>query len=337
MPSDLTLNPPERNRYFYGLLMDAERFQKDQNYFNAKRWMQNRFATGPGVLCGLALTSTAGALTLSPGIALDLAGREIVVPAVTPINTSQLTDAQGNPTGPVPAGSTILISIAYAEQKIDPVAVLVADCDHPNGCAPSVIEESFVILVTIAPEPAPTVTPCVFASFVPPGAALQTLIANQVAAAYSALPSNTSVALGRFNLATGVLDAVSDRPVVYDNLLLFQLISCLAAAVAQVSGTLLVYVSGDNQSGTASAALANPLVVALLDSSGNPVTTATAADFTVTVSAGSGSVNPVTPGANPGQFQVTWTLGPPGSGSQVVTVKASESNLTATFQATIQP
>jgi hypothetical protein len=340
MPPDLTLNAPERNRYFYGLLMDAERFQKDQSYFNAKRWMLNRFATGPGVLCGLALNYAAGALTLNPGIALDLAGREIVVPEVTPIDISQLTDAQGKATGPVPAGSTILISIAYTEERIDPVAVLVPDCDHPNGCAPSTVEESFVILVAIAPEPAPTVNPCVFGSFpfsMPPGAALQTLIANQVSAGYSAVPSNASIALGRLNLSTNSLDAVSDRPVVYDNLLLFQLISCLAARVSQVSGNSLVYASGDNQSASAVTALANPLVVALVDSGGNPVTTASASDFTVTVTSGGGSVGAVTAGANPGQFQFTWTLGPAGSGSQAVTVKASESNLTVMFQATIQP
>jgi hypothetical protein len=334
MPPDLTLTPPERNRYFYGLLMDAERFQKDQNYFNGKRWMSNRFATGPGVLCGLALTYSAGALTLSPGIAIDLAGREIIVPVVTPIDISHLTDAQGNPTGAVPAGSTILIFIAYAEQKIDPVAVLVPDCDHPNGCAPSTIEESFVILVTIAPEPAPTVAPCVFGSFpfsLPPGALLQTLIANQVAAGYSAVPSNTSIALGRLNLAANSLDAVSDRPVVYDNLLLFQLISCLAARVSQVSGDALVYVSGDNQSGPAGAPLTNPLVVALVDSSGNPVAAASPPVFTP--GPGSGSIGPVSSSAT-GQYQTTWTLG--SAGSQVVTAQTSVSNLTVTFNAAIE-
>jgi hypothetical protein len=95
-----------------------------------------------------------------------------------------------------------------------------------------------------------------------------------------------------------------------------------------------VYVSGDNQLGTASEALVSPLVVALVDSSGNPVTTASAADFTVTVPPGNGSVSPVTPGANPGQFQVTWTLGSTAAASQVLTINASESNLTVTFHAT---
>ena len=68
MPSDHSvLIAPERNRYFYGLLMDAERFQKDQDYFNHKRFLLNRFVSGGGVVCGLALTFANGALSLARG------------------------------------------------------------------------------------------------------------------------------------------------------------------------------------------------------------------------------------------------------------------------------
>jgi hypothetical protein len=40
---------------------------------------------------------------------------------------------------------------------------------------------------------------------------------------------------------------VSDRPIVYDNTLLYQLITCLAAQVSQTGALTLKYVSGDNQ------------------------------------------------------------------------------------------
>src|SRR5215470_13829464 len=88
---------PERNRYFYGLLMDADRFQKDQDYFNRKLDLVNRFVGGCGVVCGLGLAfdSATGTLTLGPGAAIDLAGREIIVPSATNNDTNQLTDAQG--------------------------------------------------------------------------------------------------------------------------------------------------------------------------------------------------------------------------------------------------
>jgi hypothetical protein len=325
--TDLTvLTAPERNSYFYGLMMDAERFQKDQDYFNRKRFWLNRFVTGGGVVCGLGLTydATKSNLTLSPGIAIDLAGREIIVPAATPIDITQLTDAQGKPTGPVPAGSTIIVSLAYAEQTIDPAPVLVPDCDHPNGCAPSAIEEEFAILVRLSTGPPPSLPSCVFGAVA--GAALQTAIANQIAGDFGPAPADASIPLGRLTVPSGPLDAVSDRTVVYNNTLLYQLIVCLAAKV------LLTYISGDNQSAKAGLALANPLVVALVDGSGNPVIGGTAPTFTPT--SGGGSTGPVT-SAGPGQYQTTWTLGP--AGAQTVTAQTTQSSLTVTFHAAINP
>ena len=123
---------------------------------------------------------------------------------------------------------------------------------------------------------------------------------------------------------------MSDRPVIYDNTLLFQLIVCLAGQVAGLSVVTLAYVSGDNQSAKAATALAAPLVVALLDSSGNPIVGGTAPQFTVT--AGGGSLGAVSQ-AGPGQYQATWTLGP--SGAQTVAVQTALSALTVTFHATI--
>jgi hypothetical protein len=332
MPGDFTLAVPERNRYFYGLMMDAERFQKDQDYFNRKRFLLNRFVTGAGVVCGLDLNwdNTKQILMLKPGVAIDPAGREIIVPAATAIDVTQLTDAKGKPTGPAPAGATLLIELAFKEEKIDPVAVLVPDCDHPGACAPSAIEERFVVIVKVAGGPPPPIPGCVFGSFpLPPGAPLQQAIAKQIASDYSTLPADKSIALGRLDLSAGTLDAVSDRPIVYDNALLFQMIVCLAAQVQTAS---LVYVSGDNQSAGAGNALANPIVVGLVDGSGNPVTTGAAPVFAV--SAGGGSLSAVTP-AGPGQYQTTWTLGP--AGAQTAKVTAAQSTLTVVFNATIAP
>ena len=53
----------ERNRFFYGLLMGVDQFQKDMNYSNGKRWLLNRLVTGSGVVCGLGVSadSTAAA------------------------------------------------------------------------------------------------------------------------------------------------------------------------------------------------------------------------------------------------------------------------------------
>jgi len=127
MPTDPTQIAPERNRYFYGLMMDAERFSRDQAYFNGKRQLLNRFVTGAGVVSGLGLTldSATNLLTLQPGLAIDGAGREILVPAAVPIDLTNVTDNQGTPTGAVPAGSTVLLSLAYAERYPERVSGMI--------------------------------------------------------------------------------------------------------------------------------------------------------------------------------------------------------------------
>lgn len=334
-PDPTLLTAPERNRYFYGLLMDTARFEKDQHYFNRKRHLLNRFVTGRGVVCGLDLNfdKAKKSLTLGPGMALDGFGREIIVPAATPVDITQLTDAHGKPTGPAPPGATLLISLAYAEKKIDPVPVLVPDCDHPNGCAPSAIEEIFAVLVREAKDPPPTIPGCIFGSAPLTPAELQKAIAKWIVDDLKPAAADPSVALGRLTLPDGPLDAVEDRPVVYDNTLLHDLIVCLAARVSAIPAVITTYVSGDNQSAKAGKALAAPLVVALVDNSGNPVTSGSPPVFTVQT--GVGSVSVVTPGAGPGQYQTTWTMG--SAGAQTVTAQSPQSTIAVTFNATAKP
>jgi hypothetical protein len=254
-----------------------------------------------------------------------------VVPASTPVDITHLTDDHGKPAGPVPAGATLLISIAYAETCADPVAVLVPDCDHPNGCAPSTVKEGYAILVGVAPEPAPA----------PPGnegfspasdAGMQARIAQWIADRYAPTPADASVVLGRLPLPGGPLDAVSDRPVVYSNALLYQLIASLAAEVSRVAGVNLSYVSGDNQAAKAGAALPKPLIVGLTDQNGKPVTGGTPPTFTL--ASGGGSVGAVTAAGSPGRYQVDWTLG--ASGTQTVTAQAAASPLTVTFHGSLK-
>jgi len=333
MPANATvLAAPERNRYFYGLMMDAERFQKDQDYFNHKRALLNRFVTGTGVVCGLDLKfdKAKATLTLEPGMAIDGRGREIIVPDDTPVDITELTDARGKPAGPVPAGSIIVVSLAYRERTVDPVPVLVPDCDHPNGCAPSAIEEEFAVLVRVASGPPPGAPTCVFGTLaVPPDAKLTAAIAKRIVDDYAPPPADPSVPLGRLTLPDGPLDAAADRRVVYDNTLLYDLFVCLAERLSQPAAATLIYVSGDNQSAKAGNALAKPLVVALVDGAGNPVTGGSAPEFTAVTGGGSlGAVN----ATGPGQFQTTWTMGP--AGPQTATAKSSQSSLTVTFSAT---
>lgn len=72
--------PFERNRYFYGKLLSVEDFETEQKYFNDKRRTINRFLFGSGVVCGLhVLEVDDESISLERGLALDFAGREILV------------------------------------------------------------------------------------------------------------------------------------------------------------------------------------------------------------------------------------------------------------------
>lgn len=81
--------PFERNRYFYGKLLSVEDFETEQKYFNDKRRTINRFLFGSGVVCGLGVVEVDDeSISVERGLALDFAGREIVLdePAVRKIS-----------------------------------------------------------------------------------------------------------------------------------------------------------------------------------------------------------------------------------------------------------
>jgi hypothetical protein len=92
------LSTPARNNYFYGKLLDVQHFILEQRYFNTKRWLLNRLGLGSGVMCGLRLSVVNGQLVLSPGVAIDPVGREIIVSTAVPLDPRQITDDCGRPT-----------------------------------------------------------------------------------------------------------------------------------------------------------------------------------------------------------------------------------------------
>src|SRR6476620_8900546 len=75
-----------RNRYFYGKMLDVLHFEMEQDYSNSKRWLLNRLVTGYGVVCGLDVQPApeGRAVVVTSGVAIDRAGREIVVPRTSP-------------------------------------------------------------------------------------------------------------------------------------------------------------------------------------------------------------------------------------------------------------
>ena len=144
-----SLHAPKRNKYFYGKLLDAAHMSLEQCYGIDKRRMLNRLALGPGVLCGLDVTAGADhTVCISPGVALDCCGREIIVPvARAAIDPAQPTDALGMPVGDKLTEGQTTIYLCYTECDTEPTEVWVSECDGVAKTAPSATEERYRIIV----------------------------------------------------------------------------------------------------------------------------------------------------------------------------------------------
>jgi hypothetical protein len=240
------LVPPQRNHFFHGKMMDAGEFQKDQSYFNNKRSLINRFVLGSGVVCGLNVVQDGdrpGLLRIEPGLALDASGKEIVVAAPVAIDPRQLTNDRGEPEGAPMETGAVEIRLSYAETRVDPVPVLVADCDTPGGAAPSTIREGVRMLVRKAPDEAPSPPACAFPELQSPPADkplhqfLHELLCARTQGG-AGESQDAVVTIARVTLeasAIGTIDLTAGRQLVYNSTLLYELILCLAEQIDALS------------------------------------------------------------------------------------------------------
>jgi hypothetical protein len=142
-------------------------------------------------------------------------------------------------------------------------------------------------------------------------------------------PADASIPLARVNVPDlTTIDTASDRPLVYSNLLLWQMLVCLGMGTA--AGRILRYVAGDAQSAQANQALSSPVVVELVNGQGQPVS-GVAVQFQPDSDGTVSSASVMTDAQ--GQAGTTWTLGPR-IGEQHVTAAAAGSPLMVTFRAT---
>jgi len=166
---------PVRNRYYYGKLLDVFHLDLEQYYFNSKRWLLNRLISGAGVVCGLdvQLTSDNKSVWVTPGVAIDWCGHEIIVcqpsqpkalpqlQVTTPApSTSSDQSATQSETGSVQTASTPPsptrseccdgwtyknLVICYQECPADPSPALGGDCDTQAVCTPGSIREAYCL------------------------------------------------------------------------------------------------------------------------------------------------------------------------------------------------
>jgi hypothetical protein len=208
---------PVRNRYFYGKLLDVFHFELEQTYLNNKRWLLNRLVSGYGVICGLnvKLGSDGQSVVVTPGVAIDKCGREIIVcqpsdpytlppPAATPTAGASAPGASPTSTtkgpGVAPTGTTASppagtqtagsdctdtgvykhLCVCYHECLTDPSPALGGDCDTQASCAPGSIREKYCLKLCDGKLcPAPTTSP--LQSVISGGALNYSMLATYVA------------------------------------------------------------------------------------------------------------------------------------------------------------
>lgn len=72
-------SPRRRVNYFEGRLLTADDLGADQQYARERAWLHNRMLHGSGVVSGLDVTVEGEDIVVSPGMAIDPDGREIVL------------------------------------------------------------------------------------------------------------------------------------------------------------------------------------------------------------------------------------------------------------------
>jgi hypothetical protein len=124
----VTLRFLKRNRFFSGKLLTAEDLELEQEYFREKLKRHNRYLHGFGIVFGLEVSKSVSAIVISPGLAIDCQGNEVLL-------AEPLKQSMPNPD----LGSTLFLTISYVEKETDPFPL-------PGGSemANSRIEESAV-------------------------------------------------------------------------------------------------------------------------------------------------------------------------------------------------
>lgn len=123
----------ERMHYFMGRHLTARDFTDEQAYHRTHRLFHNRLLHGWGVVCGLDVREHTREdcrtkyVEVTPGVAIDCCGREIVVQCIASCSEQRLPEIPWkdySETHPL-----LLLCLVYEEKGMDPVPVLNTEGD----------------------------------------------------------------------------------------------------------------------------------------------------------------------------------------------------------------
>jgi len=258
------LETPIRNHYHYGQLLDVYHFELETNYFNAKRRLINRLVCGYGVVCGLDVQCGPedNTIIVTPGVALDKWGREIIVPNATgpivipaellpPPADYRKTEGEYGQTEQYgqkeeygqqrrprygeddkKEEAWIKVMLCYHECESDPVPVMAGDCGETEMCVAGAIREQYRITFREGRSKQVN-TECAIPDFVPRERIDYPSIVRWVTDGCPQLPSNPCITLANIRVSDGGHQCEQDnidinvRPIVYSNDLLYNLILSL--------------------------------------------------------------------------------------------------------------
>lgn len=226
-----------RNRYFYGKLLDVFHFELEQDYSNGKRWLLNRLISGYGVVCGLDVqpTDKVRGVKVTPGIAIDRAGREIVVPgtsAAIEIPARPAKDPKQHSQGNCEPEDYVHLCICFQQCDSDPTPVLVDDCGQATSCSTSAIQERYKLIKRDCKAPEID-RDCGVPDFILNGRLNYYALVERVTRGCPELPADLCIPIANIRLPDGdeplqVSDIdISPRPIVYSNDLLFDIVLAL--------------------------------------------------------------------------------------------------------------
>ncbi|HEX7334520.1 MAG TPA: hypothetical protein VF290_23665 [Pyrinomonadaceae bacterium] len=137
-------DPFERNNYFYGKQFTVRDLLQEQSYFNDKRHLINRMVLGWGVVCGLDVEwkPEKRKLVVEPGMALDCCGHEIIVCEKQYLSFDKNDDDCCLEDRQRPVGKFVLC-LEYHECKAEPIDFPAAGCDEKGKTEYNRIRERF--------------------------------------------------------------------------------------------------------------------------------------------------------------------------------------------------
>lgn len=142
--------PFERNRYFYGKLLSVDDFETEQKYMNDKRRLINRFLHGTGVVCGMNVIAVDDTtLSIEKGLALDFAGREIVISAPVTTRLNMMDGFEQYEANKEDKGY-LYVCLDYNEIEKEEVHSIAGNRDGINGTEYNKYAEEYRLYVTSA-------------------------------------------------------------------------------------------------------------------------------------------------------------------------------------------